>query len=140
MENYLKPEIVAVGDLAEGVFAASGSSISGSGTNVSWSIMEEGMHDTSSHAAEEPHPIRKYSITIPADYCDKLLHFSVDFRGPIRHGGFHHQLEETVIRSGNHVEGDFKVSASNRKYIYVCIDEGTDRSAFDILSAAVTLK
>lgn len=143
MEKYNKPQIVSVDDMAEGVYAASGAgATSGTGTNISWSFLSDGMHDTSSHAATDPHPIRKYSIVIPATYYDQWLHFTLDINGPgtIRHAGFHHQKEETVRRSGNHVEGDFKVSAENNKYIYVCVENGESLDDYSISNATVTLK
>ena len=139
--NYIKPVVLSLNDVAEGVYAASGAvPTSGTGSNISWSFREDGNHDSSSHAAEEPHPIRKYNIEIPAYMYGQLLHFTMDCRGPIRHAGFHHQIEETVVRTGNHVEGDFRVSANNKKYMYVCVDPEYAPEGFEIISASVSVK
>lgn len=137
MKKYSRPVVLGNEELAESVFNASGTT---AGVNVVLGTPTDGEHDTSSHAAEDPHPIRKYPIEIPAYLYGQVLHFSLDCRGPIRHAGFHHQDEATVIRTGNHVEGDFKVSADNKKYIYVCCDYENYPDALDIISVSVTPK
>lgn len=139
MSSYLKPQALLNEEMAEGIFAASGTQVSGTGVNITWTVLSDGMHETTSHP-EDPHPIRKFSYEIPAMYYGQLLHFSIDARGPIRHGGFHHQIESTVTRTATHVEGDFKVSATNQKYFYLCVDTENAPDGFEIISVSVVPK
>ena len=144
MEKYNKPQVISVDDMAEGVYAASGGvgPTSGTGANITWTPDGEiGNHDTSSHAAEEPHPIQYYTFDIPANFYGQNLHFSLDCQGPIRHAGFRHQDDATVVRTGNHVEGDFHLSSADRtRKIYVCCDPEYAPAGLAILSASVTIK
>ena len=135
---YKKPEIIDVNDMSEGVYMTSGAAAtSGVGTNVSWSFKEE----TPEHDGR-PHWIRYYNTTITDVFNGGAAHCTFDFQGPIRHGGIKHQVEETVVRSDNHVECDIlscKPGAHDYR-IYVCCDPEYYPDALNILSASIVPK
>ena len=125
MNDYMKPEITIDGDLAEGVFAASGAGI-------------VDFNKVSSEFKHNSYWEVKYGYTVPSDLLNKHVAVAITFAGPVFEAWCKAQHHGEEILTGNTLTfEDHSINDSDYEY-YIGVQSKESEAACNIVGYSIT--